>query len=820
MSGGVLDFLSPSLSNPLELVFCTVIIGGMLVSLITAEVFGRAPAWERNWQGGTHKGALDLEHGSLGELNQAVATLPERIVANMPGLLLIVGLLGTFLGLGMALDKASGILQGNAESLNAMSDSLGQLTGMMKDLGTKFKTSTWGIIAFIVLKLWDSARWSAESRRTGWCVDRMKREIDNSRDLHKSATELRDNLSRQALAAVGEQLVQAIASQSQVLGNELKQLKLIELKRGQVHDEQFALTAANLDGQLQQLQQLSGAEGYLAALAGYAAHLPHLDLLERHGETLLGLVAGIGRLQAQMDQSNQQLAGLGKQLEHGHQLAEHLEQTATLQSAHAQKETELREQQGQLLLSTLTEQHAAQMEADRAQAAESSERLNALAALSTKSIERLQAQLDQSNQQLAGMGQQLEHGHQLAEHLQQTATLQSALAQKETELREQQGQLLLSTLIEQHAAQMEADRAQAAQSTERLDALAVLSTKSIEATEVVGGHAQATRQSLELFVTASTDNLTALEQAGTTMGKAAKQLAQSAGALEGSVFTMEKSVGAAIDKLNADFHVHLQTMQSSLDSNISRLSDVMNELQSGMMDNVNRMSQDFTQNTTAMSENLRSATDNISQAVVQLSSEVNEVMASVSRNIEGANKAQTNASAMFTTTNDELNGAINQMEKNMRELGVQITQGLTDISESNRNMRANGKKLEPLKDLPESFNKLHAHFQELLNQNSQNVMVLDKLASELRSDPHQRSQLLSEAVKNLADLSSQLKTLTDTTQQGSKQVANLPQALAEKVGEQFSAQLQPLQHAAGSTVALLQRMADQTRQPSSESLTA
>ena len=122
-------------------------------------------------------------------------------------------------------------------------------------------------------------------------------------------------------------------------------------------------------------------------------------------------------------------------------------------------------------------------------------------------------------------------------------------------------------------------------------------------------------------------------------------------------------------------------------------------------------------------------------------------MASVSRNIEGANRAQTNASAMFTTTNDELNGAISQMEKNMRTLGEQITQGLTDISESNRNMRATGKKLEQLKELPDSFDKLHGHFQELLAQGTQTLLVLDKLAGELRSDPHQRGQLLSEAVK-------------------------------------------------------------------------
>ena len=732
MSGGVLEFLSPSLGNPLELVFCTVIIGGMLVSLITAEVFGRAPAWERNWQGGTHKGALDIEHGSLGELNQAVATLPERIVGNMPGLLLIVGLLGTFLGLGMALDKASGILQGNADSLNAMSDSLGQLTGMMKDLGTKFKTSTWGIIAFIVLKLWDSARWSAESRRTGWCVDRMKREIDFSRDQHKSATELRDNLTRQALAAVGEQLVQAIASQGQLVGGELKQLKMIEVKRGQTADAQFAQAAANLDGQLQQLKLLSGPEGHLAALARYAPHLPRLDLLERHGEILQGLDTGLDRLQAQLKQSNQQLTGLGQQLEHGYELTDRLHRAATLQSEQAREESERRERQAQNLLATLSEQHAAHIDANCVEAT---------------------------------------HLH------------------------------------------------------ERLDALAALSNKGIEATMTVGEHTLASQKSLELFVTASTDNLKALEQAGTTMGNAATQLAQSAGALEGSVLTMEKSVGAAIDKLNADFHIHLQTMQSSLDGNISRLSEVMNELQTGMMDNVQRMSQDFTQNTTAMSANLGSATDNISAAVIQLSTEVKDVMASVSNNIDGANKAQADASAMFMTTNDVLNATIRQMETNMKALGVQITQGLTDISESNRNMRAMGKKLEPLKDLPDSFDKLQVHFQELLAQGAQTSLILDKLPDELHSDPYQHGHLLGKVVQNLTELSSQLKTLTASAQQNGQQVAHLPQAVAEKVGEQFSNHLQPLQQAAGSTVSLLQRMADQAqqplvRQPSIEPLTA
>lgn len=230
MSGEFIHFLVPSPDSALELTFFTLIVGGMLASLICAELFGRTSTWERNWQGGAKKGALDLEHGSISELSHALASLPERIVGNMPGLLLIFGLLGTFLGLGMALDKASGVLQGSADSLNAMSDSLSQLTGMMKDLGSKFKTSTWGIIAFIVLKLWESSRWSADSRRTDWCVRQMKQAMDHNRTVLREHSDARDRHAREALERVGERLVQAINAQSQLLAGEFKGLKLLNMQ--------------------------------------------------------------------------------------------------------------------------------------------------------------------------------------------------------------------------------------------------------------------------------------------------------------------------------------------------------------------------------------------------------------------------------------------------------------------------------------------------------------------------------------------------------------------------------------------------------------
>lgn len=59
----------------------------------------------------------------------------------MPGILLILGLLGTFLGLSMALNKASSILI-DANSAAGMDSAMSNLMGMMEGLGTKFKTST------------------------------------------------------------------------------------------------------------------------------------------------------------------------------------------------------------------------------------------------------------------------------------------------------------------------------------------------------------------------------------------------------------------------------------------------------------------------------------------------------------------------------------------------------------------------------------------------------------------------------------------------------------------------------------------------------
>ena len=155
----IISFLNPitieqSTGNiePLPLFFFTLILIVFLVTVISTKLNAKTESWEKNWLIDQNKkiSKLDIEQGSVIDLSQLIATKSEKVADVMPGIILIIGLLGTFIGLGLALDKASSILgSANPDSMN---DSMAQLMGMMEGLGTKFKTSTWGLMAFLLLK--------------------------------------------------------------------------------------------------------------------------------------------------------------------------------------------------------------------------------------------------------------------------------------------------------------------------------------------------------------------------------------------------------------------------------------------------------------------------------------------------------------------------------------------------------------------------------------------------------------------------------------------------------------------------------------------
>ena len=161
----------------------------------------------KKWQNGTpddHSDDLDVEHGSVNEISSVVASTGERMAEIMPGILLILGLLGTFLGLGMALNKASSILI-DANSAG-MDSAMSNLMGMMEGLGTKFKTSTWGITAFLFLKIFSAAN-GYEEKRLRWCAHKMKRVFEQVRMSNKIEQEKNQQFFIDAYKCLEERLV-------------------------------------------------------------------------------------------------------------------------------------------------------------------------------------------------------------------------------------------------------------------------------------------------------------------------------------------------------------------------------------------------------------------------------------------------------------------------------------------------------------------------------------------------------------------------------------------------------------------------------------
>ena len=174
ITGELLNFLAPKFDDTLQVGFMFIILAMIAYTVIGAHLAARPASWEKKWNRGTDSkdDDLDIEHGSVTDLWHAVATSAEKLAEIMPGMLLVVGLLGTFLGLGMALNHASNILSQS----NAVASSMGDLTSMLQGLGTKFKTSTWGIMGFVLLKIWSEVT-RFDEKRLAWVIAKVKGEL-------------------------------------------------------------------------------------------------------------------------------------------------------------------------------------------------------------------------------------------------------------------------------------------------------------------------------------------------------------------------------------------------------------------------------------------------------------------------------------------------------------------------------------------------------------------------------------------------------------------------------------------------------------------
>ncbi|WP_455232586.1 hypothetical protein [Geopseudomonas aromaticivorans] len=209
----ILAFLLPG-NDPIQIIFGSSIMVLGTITLVMMFLGARRAIWEKKWNG---SGAddLDVEHGSVNEISAAVASSGEKMADIMPGILLILGLLGTFLGLGIALNKASTILI-EANAGGGMDNAMTSLMGMMEGLGTKFKTSTWGLIAFLVIKAFASLS-RYDERRLRWCISKMKAAFEQSRQAMRDSHEHDQQALLTTLSKIDQTLLDQLQASRKVL---------------------------------------------------------------------------------------------------------------------------------------------------------------------------------------------------------------------------------------------------------------------------------------------------------------------------------------------------------------------------------------------------------------------------------------------------------------------------------------------------------------------------------------------------------------------------------------------------------------------------
>lgn len=172
--------------------------------------------WERNWEGDSKNKPIDdfnIEHGSVFELSEAIATPAEKFAGVLPSMLLVIGLLGTFLGVGFSLDAAAGILGNKGEEPMVL---LQKMMPMLDGMGALFKSSIYGIIFFFLFSAWRS-KFGTDGKRLKYCIEKC-----NELLAAKKAEET-------------EPIIKALNDVSKSLGDSLQDVLIKVLNEGMRH---------------------------------------------------------------------------------------------------------------------------------------------------------------------------------------------------------------------------------------------------------------------------------------------------------------------------------------------------------------------------------------------------------------------------------------------------------------------------------------------------------------------------------------------------------------------------------------------------------
>ncbi|WP_129932610.1 MULTISPECIES: hypothetical protein [unclassified Pseudomonas] len=691
MNSEIMSFLLPQ-PDLLQMSFFAFIWGLTILTGLMVALQAKPNGWEKKWRGGSlESSALQADHGSVHDLSETVATAAEKIAGIMPGMLLVVGLLGTFLGLGMALDHASTILQksGNA-SVGAMGGAMQDLTAMMQGLGTKFKTSTWGIMAFILLKVWELAL-GYESRRLAWCIAKVKDQLAISQEKREAARKAHDVFLHKCMANTAKYLSDAMGKQADAMKvqwhQQLELQQRNESEKNKLLVSGFEGLNTNIAGVTQSITALmqnnADNQQSVATEVANAAERTERAIIEAANSNRSELQSGFEGINASLAGVTRGIVALSQGQADGlqavaDQLANAGERTerALIESAdsnHAHLEAGFNSLNTGLASVAQSIAVLQQGQADAQQAAANN------VANSAERTERALSQLADDNRSTLQSGFEALNGG-ISDVVRGVTGLLDGQAKSE-----------------QMAQQEQAISQEIADACKRSE------------------------QALTEFTGSSRDNLHALQVAAQTMGEAGIKVSSSASELQAVVDNLnvrmtevmesvKADLNSTLTNMNGDFSRNLNTMGEQLEIATGNLSQVMEAVKVDLGSTIRTMNDDFGNNLLTMTSSLDVATQNISKAIGNMSTSVNAAMANVAENMEATAEAQKRTTLEFEMVSDNLNTNIVEIQEVVKMLAKDIVHGLKAVSESGQRMVSLDKRYDKVSEMlikvPDSLDAL------------------------------------------------------------------------------------------------------------------
>ena len=148
-----LEFIQPE--GTLDLVFLRLMLALSVIAVLSSLVAFRRSLKRREEIRDRYRSSRAEVMPSVDDIERELTGRADHITETIPPMLLVLGLLGTFIGVGLAVNSGANLFEGAAASgeLEQLSGAGRDMAVLLKKVGFQFKTSVWGIFGNVTIGL-------------------------------------------------------------------------------------------------------------------------------------------------------------------------------------------------------------------------------------------------------------------------------------------------------------------------------------------------------------------------------------------------------------------------------------------------------------------------------------------------------------------------------------------------------------------------------------------------------------------------------------------------------------------------------------------